>query len=253
MLPAADARSLALLYHLNSESRVLEDPDSLLPAPLPLSRTRPGGRDAVELRTDEPTGVLALAFSRSSCRAYAARALALDHLTQVVRCGYGHGRVKTWPDGSSTVARPVPSAGAFYALEIYVVVQRIDGLDDGLYLYDAARHELAPQRRPLTPPVLAPHLLGQGFLAPANAVALIAADLGPTLAKYGPRGYRYLLLEAGHVGQNLCLAATELALGSMCIGGFADREVNALLGMNGRHQAVLYAVAFGCPSSLPSE
>jgi SagB-type dehydrogenase family enzyme len=253
MLPTADDRSLALLYHLNSEPRLLEDDDLSLPAPLPIPRVRPGGPDAVELSTDEPTGVLALALSRTSCRSYAARVLALDRLTQVVCCGYGHGRVKTLPDGSSAVARPVPSAGAFYALELYVAVQRVEGLDDGLYLYDTTRHELAPQRHPLTPRVLAPHLLGQEFLAQANAVVLIAADLGPTLAKYGPRGYRYLLLEAGHVGQNLCLAATELALGSMCIGGFADGEVNALLGMDGRHQAVLYAVAFGSPSVSLSE
>jgi SagB-type dehydrogenase family enzyme len=255
MLPAADAQSLALLYHLNSEPWLLEDPGAevSLPAPLPIPRVRPAAPDAIELQTDETTGVFALALSRTSCRAYALRPMTLDHLTRMVHCGYGHGGVNTWPDGTSLVARPVPSAGGLYPLELYATVQRIEGLGDGLYRYDPRWHELAPQPHQLTPRELAPHLLAQEFVSQANAIVLIAADLGPTLARYGPRGYRYLLLEAGHVAQNLCLAATELALGSLCIGGFADRAVNALLGMDGRHQAVLYAVAFGHPLLLPSE
>jgi SagB-type dehydrogenase family enzyme len=93
--------------------------------------------------------------------------------------------------------------------------------------------------------MLAPYLLAQEFAAGANGIVLIAADFGPTLAKYGPRGYRYLLLEAGHVGQNLCLAATERELGSLCVGGFSDTSVNALLGIDGCRQGVLYAVALG--------
>jgi SagB-type dehydrogenase family enzyme len=255
MLPASDAQSLALLYHLNSEPWLPEDadPDVSLPAPLPIARVRAGAPDAIELRTNEPTGVAALALSRRSCRAYEPRPLAPEHLTLVVHCGYGHGAVTTWPDGTSVAARPVPSAGGLYALELYAAVQRIDGLDDGLYRFDAKRHELAPQRPALTPRELAPHLLGQEFAAAANAIVLIAADLEPTLARYGPRGYRYLLLEAGHVAQNLCLAATERALGSLCIGGFADGKVNALLGMDGRRQAVLYAVALGHPSVSSTE
>src|SRR5919112_6567899 len=158
MLRASDAESLALLYHLNSEPRVLEraDPDSSLPAALPMSRTRPAAPGAVELRTDQPTGVLALALSRTSCRIYAARSLSLDHVTLVLRCGYAQGPVETSPDGQYLVARPVPSAGGLYALELYVAVQRIEGLDDGLYLFDTSRHELAPQRHTLTPRELAP-------------------------------------------------------------------------------------------------
>jgi SagB-type dehydrogenase family enzyme len=68
-----------------------------------------------------------------------------------------------------------------------------------------------------------------------------------TMSRYGPRGYRYVLLEAGHVAQNLCLVATELELGTLCLGGFRDAAINELLGLDPRGEGAVYAVAIGQP------
>ena len=63
--------------------------------------------------------------------------------------------------------------------------------------------------------------------------------------RYGERGYRYLLIEAGHIAQNFCLVATERGLGSVTIGGFVDAAVNQLLCVDGVTQVSLYGVAVG--------
>jgi SagB-type dehydrogenase family enzyme len=68
-----------------------------------------------------------------------------------------------------------------------------------------------------------------------------------TRFKYGQRGYRFTLLEAGHVGQNLVLAATALGLGSVAVGGFFDCRVEELLSVDGVNESALYAVAVGPP------
>ena len=59
----------------------------------------------------------------------------------------------------------------------------------------------------------------------------MAAVFGRNQKKYGPRGYRYTLLEAGHSAQNVCLRAIELGLGTLCMGGFEDSRLNRVLGL----------------------
>jgi SagB-type dehydrogenase family enzyme len=68
--------------------------------------------------------------------------------------------------------------------------------------------------------------------------------------KYGDRGYRYILLEAGHAAQNMCLAAASLDLGALPVGGFFDSYVAELLELNQEQEALLYALGFGRPATV---
>ena len=63
--------------------------------------------------------------------------------------------------------------------------------------------------------------------------------------KYGARAYRFVLLEAGHVAQNVLLAAAALGLAAVPLGGFYDREVDAVLGADGLYEASLYLIPVG--------
>jgi SagB-type dehydrogenase family enzyme len=92
---------------------------------------------------------------------------------------------------------------------------------------------------------LASHFLGQDFLENVNIIVLITGVFERSLRKYGPRGYRYMLLEAGHVAQNLCLGAADVGLGALCLGGFRDASLNRFLGLDGQREAVLYCVSVG--------
>jgi SagB-type dehydrogenase family enzyme len=73
----------------------------------------------------------------------------------------------------------------------------------------------------------------------------VTALFGRSTFKYGPRGYRFVLLEAGHVAQNINLTASALKLGSLNLGGFIDRETDAFLHLDGVSHSTVYSIAVG--------
>jgi SagB-type dehydrogenase family enzyme len=89
------------------------------------------------------------------------------------------------------------------------------------------------------------------FMKDANLIFAIAAVFMRIQKKYGPRGYRYTLMEAGHVAQNISLRAIELGLATLCMGGFVDSDLNELLNLHPKKEGVVYAIAAGqeAPSS----
>ncbi len=141
--------------------------------------------------------------------------------------------------------RAAPSAGALYPIEIYTVVNRVDGLQAGLYHYCVEAHALAlleadDYRDRATAGCLYQEMAGDA------AVTFVLSAVFPRVCwKYGERGYRYALIEAGHIGQNIYLAATCLRLGCVSMGAFLDDRMNALLGIDGKEEAVIYCLAVG--------
>jgi SagB-type dehydrogenase family enzyme len=73
----------------------------------------------------------------------------------------------------------------------------------------------------------------------------LSAVFQRTRWRYRERTYRYITLEAGHIGQNLYLAAASLGLGACAVGAFLDDDLNELLGLDGRKEAVLYVISVG--------
>jgi len=71
--------------------------------------------------------------------------------------------------------------------------------------------------------------------------------------KYGERAYRYVYLDAGHIAQNLALAAVSLGLGSCQIAATFDDEVNELLGVDGEEESVLYMSVIGRPANSAND
>jgi SagB-type dehydrogenase family enzyme len=107
---------------------------------------------------------------------------------------------------------------------------------------------LEPIRHDVESGTLSNFLLAEAFAQHANVILFLTTVFKRTQRKYGPRGYRYVLLEAGHVAQNFCLLAAERNLGSLCIGGFMDYSTNRFLGIDGLEEAAIYAVAIGWPA-----
>jgi SagB-type dehydrogenase family enzyme len=109
--------------------------------------------------------------------------------------------------GHEFCERPVPSGGGLYPLELSVLVQRIEGLGAGVYHYVPLGHRLELVRGDALPSMLTAELfLGQPYLIDAAAVIAISAVIERSFWKYEDRGYRYALLEAGHVAQNVVTA-----------------------------------------------
>jgi SagB-type dehydrogenase family enzyme len=119
----------------------------------------------------------------------------------------------------------------------------------GQYLYRPESHSLTLLRPGDIRRELAEASLHQEFIAQAPAVIAIGASPGTTTFRYGSRGHRYVLMEAGHAGQNISLMAVSLGLGSVLIGAFEDDRLSALLGLSPEEE-ILYLVPVG-PSGSP--
>lgn len=184
---------------------------------------------------------------RSSCRRFRPDSISVVNIGTMLQAAYGVlGRSNF---GSfEFLDRPVPSAGGLYPLEIYVLARRVEGVRPGVYHYDALRHGLEQVRNVLVPTDLSDYLfMGQGYVTDAPAIFVVAADLDRNLRKYGDRGYRYILFEAGHCAQNVNLAAASLGMGSCNVGGFFDEELAELLSLDTELEVPLYGIAVGMP------
>ena len=141
--------------------------------------------------------------------------------------------------------RAVPSAGALYPIETYVLANRVDDLLPGIYHYDVQRAELVLLKEGNFGPEAARAGLGQEILGDAAAVFIWTAVVERSKWKYRQRAYRYIYMDAGHIGQNLYLAATALNLGCCTVGAFFDEEVDRLIGVDGNEEISVYLGAVG--------
>lgn len=146
--------------------------------------------------------------------------------------------------------RFIPSGGALYPLDLYLVARRVDGLPAGVYQLDPLRRTLVDPFGRTGPDRLArfqraaPSLMAP-IAANASATILVTASFERARYKYGLRGYRLSLLEAGHVVQNAALTASALGLNALGWVGFVDHEMDDLLDLDGVTQSMLYAFSFG--------
>jgi len=184
-------------------------------------------------------------YRRRSGREFAHDEVALRELATVLHAAYGVTHLARLPDGrTGQPLRAVPSGGALYPLEVYVLAQRIGSAPPGLYHYDPLRHVLEQLPLRHDPDVSALTAYPE-LVLPAAAVVLVTAMFWRTRFKYALRGYRFALLEAGHLGQNLLLAAAALGLAAVPVGGVYDRRVEDLLGVDGVNESLVYVFSLG--------
>ncbi len=174
---------------------------------------------------------------RRSRREYADRAMTAQELAWVVHAATGI----TSDDGRRTA----PSAGALYPIETYVAVNRVEGIDAGVYHVDVRQRALDPVRVGSVGGDLVVAGLGQNFLRTAPVVLVLTGYFQRTRWKYHQRHYRYVCWEAGHIAQNVYLAGEAAGLGACMVGAFLDGPVNDLLRVDGREEAALGVVAVG--------
>ncbi len=141
--------------------------------------------------------------------------------------------------------RTVPSSGALYPIETYAAVNNVESLEKGLYHYSVEKHAIEELRLGNIGEELAHAALGQDILANAAVAFIWTAIFERSKWKYRQRAYRYIYLDAGHIGQNLAISATGIGLGSCQIGAFYDDEVNLILGIDGTNESAIYLSATG--------
>ena len=143
--------------------------------------------------------------------------------------------------------RASPSAGALYPIETYLVVNRVEEIPPGLYHYNGKRAQLILLKEGYLGPELCQAGLGQEMLEEASCVFVWTAIVERSKWKYRERAYRYIYMDAGHIGQTLYLAATALDLGCCTVGAFFDEEVDRVIGVDGKNEISVYLGAVGRP------
>lgn len=194
--------------------------------------------------SDAPRMVLHEALlKRRSIRRYSASALSLGELSYLLWAADG---VTARANGFGF--RTAPSAGALYPVETYVIVNSVSELDAGVYYYRAADHSLFLLEQGDFREATAMAALGQEMCGQAPVVFAWTAVFPRSVWRYGQRAYRYVYLDAGHIAQNLALAAVALDLGTCQIGALFDDEVNSILGVDGERESVIYMSVVGRPA-----
>lgn len=185
-------------------------------------------------------------FERSAPLPLAALATALD---AVFGCR-GVARVR---DGITLLKRTSPSGGAMHPIDAYPLVHDVEGVEPGLYRYDALRHALEPVG-PLEPDDAARFVCGQTYFASAHVLVVLAARFDRSHWKYRhhQKAYPALLLDAGHLSQTLYLVATELGLGAFVTAAINQALIDERLGLDGYGTGALAVCGLGVPAAEPS-
>lgn len=179
---------------------------------------------------------------RRSVRDFRKIPLSAAALSQVLWASQGVTRVM-----GEYALRAAPSAGALYPVETYLSIHMVEGIEQGIYHYNVREHELEVLRTGDFRAALAGAALDQDFLAEAAVVFAWTAVFARSKWKYKERAYRYVYLDAGHIAQNVALAAVALGLGSCQVAALYDDEVNAVLGVDGEDESIVYMTALGHP------
>ncbi len=144
--------------------------------------------------------------------------------------------------------RTAPSAGATYPVEMFFMIEDVEGYPDGIYYYDRSLEELRRTCQGRFLEGLRDASYEQDFVMRSNVAALMVYDPGKIEPDYGPNSLKYALLECGHIAQNLLLMATALGLGAIPVGAFDGKAVDGILGLD-QTMTTQYFISIGAIKS----
>lgn len=179
--------------------------------------------------------------ARNSVRGYAESPLALEELSYLLWATQGVRKVS----GMGTVLRNVPSAGNRHSFETYLSVHRVDGLEPAVYRYLPLSHELVRHGDPIPPRDLAYACYEQPFCATAAVTFFWTTVPYRTEWRYADASYKVIAVDAGHVCQNLYLAATAIGAGTCAIGAYRQDACDRLLELDTNEEFTIYIAPVG--------
>lgn len=193
-------------------------------APMKLPPSRTEGRISLEATIRE----------RRTVRSFTSEPLTLEQVSQLFWAAQGI-------TGNRGFKRAAPSAGALYPMDIYGVVGTggVEGLTAGIYHYDPQDHSLSMMLEGDFKNAVAKAALSQMWVASPPLDLVITAEYNRIAVKYGSRGVRYAMIEAGHIGQNIFLQAEALGMGAGIVGAFDDEALIRVMKIPRDHEPLL--------------
>ena len=216
--------------------------------PLPVLYTRNGDAGTVQRLPDPRVGddLIELMARRRTVRSAASPSITLKQLSDCLFAGMGI----TGATRNVVGALPLgmtPSGGARNPYEAYVYARNVEGLTPGFYHYSAYDHDLAlvaTNRLPKPSELLG----GQDWADEMPCVILLCASLERTMWKYDdPNAYRVVLIEAGHIGQNIMLAATSNGLSACPTAALNHATIRECVSLKRLTDAPIYALTLAVP------
>jgi putative peptide maturation dehydrogenase len=211
------------------------------------ARAEPGQR--LPLPAPAPTALDDLLDRRSTCRNFdTAAALSRQHFSTVLARVFGRrGGVHAAAD-FDVLKKTSPSGGALHPTEAYLIVQRVEGVEPGLYHYHAVEHALEPLPGPEDLSAFARlAVAGQHWFADAPVLVVLAPRFARNFWKYRnhAKAYRVTILDIGHLSQTLYLSATELGLGAFITAAINEVDIEQAFGLTGYVDGPLAVCGFG--------
>jgi len=185
-----------------------------------------------------------LLLARESTRDYQNKSISIQEISTILY--YSSGMKPLVDDNIHISRRFYPSGGARYPLETYIVIYGKSELAQGIYHYNVKYHSLEILKKGNYYKELR-KCIDTPWMADACMAIFLTSVWGRNQMKYGDRGYRLVMGEAGNLSQNMYLATTALNLGCCALGGYADAPVHELLDVDGINESVVYSMVIGTP------
>lgn len=189
-------------------------------------------------------------LARKTHRTFAAGAVPLADVADLLSLVWGvQGRIDS-PLFGKLAHKTSPSGGARHPGEVYLMAKKVTGLRPGIYHYHPLHHRLTPIRPGILRGEAWRYCVRQQHAEDAAALFLMTAVFPRTMWKYHTaRAYRVVLLDAGHLCQTFCLAATWMGLAPFSTAALNDTLIEKTLGIDGISESILYVAGIGRPAS----
>lgn len=234
-----------------SRKHTVEDMVEACGPPPPHFYHRDDAITRITLKNPVHTDLDDLLERRATCRNYdLSQPLQLAQLSALLKRVFGVNGMEELAPGAVALKKNHPSGGALHPTEAYLVVQRVERLQPGLYHYNVEAHALdllrglsVDEARELAMTAVA----GQDYFADAPVMVVMAARFARSMWKYRnhPKIYRAILLEMGHISQNLYLTATEMDLGAFITAAINEVEIEKAFGLEPMAEGPLAVCGFG--------
>lgn len=184
--------------------------------------------------------------ARRTHREFARGNLSLENVAKLLQTTWGvQGYHQTNVFGKLPY-KTSPSGGARHPGEVYLMALRVQGLERGMYHYQARDNRLTRLPVRVSPRTARAYCADQPHVGQAAALFIMTAVFGRSMWKYGKaRAYRVVLLDAGHLCQTFCLTATRLGLAPFSTAALKDSLIEKDLGLDGISESVLYVAGVG--------
>jgi SagB-type dehydrogenase family enzyme len=190
--------------------------------------------DLPNAQTDGTVSLEKTILVRRTIRSFTSQQLTLAQFSQLLWAAYGITEDRGYK-------RAAASGGACYPMDIYALVgeEGLKGMEVGIYHYEPMGHSVSLVSEGDLREEVARASLGQMWMATPPLSLVICAEYARITSRYGDRGVRYAMIEAGHMGQNIFLQAEALGLGAGIVGAFQDEAVIQVMGTPPSHEPLL--------------